>query len=228
MISVILIEPENPGNIGAVARAMKNFDLSKLILVNPRCSLDETAVARAKHGKDILKMAKVRDFSFLDRFDTLVGTTAKIGTDYNIPRCPITPEDLGKKLSKSSAKTGILLGREGMGLTNEEIRLCDLVVTIPASLKYPTLNISHAAQIIFYEIFKHSGKKKSNEHIESATATDKRILENNISRVLDTLQFTTADKKETQKRVWKRIIGKSFLTKREAFALIGFFKKLNK
>ena len=86
MISVILIEPEHSSNVGAVARAMANFDFAELVLINPKCNhLDKDAILRAKHSAlKILKNAKVKDFSYLKQFDYLIGTTAKIGTDYNI------------------------------------------------------------------------------------------------------------------------------------------------
>ena len=93
MISIILIEPELSENVGFVARCMKNFDFRNLILVNPKCDLDK-ATKTAKHGKDILKKAKIKKFDYLDKFDYLIGTTAILGTDYNIPRNPINPKQL--------------------------------------------------------------------------------------------------------------------------------------
>ena len=85
MISIILIEPEISENIGFVARVMKNFDFKDLILINPKCDLDK-ANKTAKHAKDILKKAKIKKISFLKKFDFLIGTTAILGTDYNISR----------------------------------------------------------------------------------------------------------------------------------------------
>lgn len=225
MISIILIEPEISENLGFTARAMKNFGLSNLILINPKCSLDK-AVKTAKHAKDILKKAKIRKINYLKKFDYLIGTTSKLGTDYNIPRSPLTPDQLAEKIKDKKNKIAILLGREGIGLTNKEILMCDFIVTIPTSEKYPALNISHAASIIFYELFKSSKEKKSNSHFISAEKKEKDVLLKEIDKVLNKLKFATKDKKETQKKVWKRVVGKAFLTKREAFALIGFFKKL--
>lgn len=223
MISVALIEPINPGNIGAIARIMKNFDLEKLILVNPKCdSKSEEAIKRAKHAQDILKKAKiVKNFDYLKKFDCIVGTTANVGsTDYNIPRLPVKPENI--KIKNNSA---IIFGREDSGLTNEEIMECDFVASIPASKKYPVLNISHAAAIIFYELFKQK-KETSHEHIRMMTNKDKKILLKIIRQSLDRLKFSTTNKKETQKKLWKRMIGKSCLTKREFQAMCGFFKKI--
>ncbi|MBU4503006.1 MAG: RNA methyltransferase [Nanoarchaeota archaeon] len=224
MVFVALLEPISPGNIGAIARAMKNFDLKDLIIINPKCDpQSEDAVKRAKHAKEILKKAKVvKKFSYLKKFDCIIGTTANVGsTDYNIPRLPVKPEELEIR-EKNSV---ILFGREDSGLTNEEILQCDFIVSVPSSKKYHTLNISHAATIIFYELFKQK-KETSHQHIRNATIQDKKILFKLINKSLNKLGFASDDKKETQKRLWKRIIGKSFLTKREFQAMCGFFKKI--
>jgi len=224
MISVALMKPINPGNVGAIARAMKNFELKNLILINPKCSpKHKEAVKRAKHAQEILKKAKiVKNFSYLKRFDYIIGTTSNVGsTDYNIPRLPVKPEELRIE-NKNSV---LLFGREDSGLTNEEIMKCDFIVSIPASKKYPVLNISHAATIIFYEMFKHK-EENSHSHIRMAEGKDKDLLLKLVNQSLNRLRFSTPDKKETQKRLWKRVIGKSFLTKREFQAMCGFFKKI--
>ena len=227
MTSIILVEPETEGNIGAVARVMKNFDFEELILINPKANhLGREALDRATHAKSILKKAKIKDFSCLKSFDYLIGTTAMLGSDYNIPRSPLTPEQLAEKISKAKGKIGILIGREGTGLNNEEIRKCDFIVAIPTSKKYPTMNISHAVSIILYELFKKLGKEKINKHINFATKKDKEIILRYVNKVLDKMEFSTKEKKETQRIVWKRIVGKAMLTKREAFALMGFLRKL--
>lgn len=221
------MEPENEGNVGAIARVMKNFGFKNLVLINPKTEITEITKARAKHAQDILNNVKIKDSSFLKTMDTLIGTTAKVGTDYNIPRSPLTPKEMAKKITIKK-KTGILIGREGIGLTNEEIRGCDFTVTIPTSKKYFTLNISHALGIILYEIFQQNETKTSISNIEPASKKEKNVLSGQIHKILDKLTFTTVDKVETQRRVWKRFIGKAMLTKREAFALIGFFKKIMK
>ena len=230
MMNIILIEPETPGNIGAIARAMKNFDLKNLFLINPKCDhLSKEALDRATHAKEILKNARIEQFSYLKQFDYLIATTAKLGTDYNIPRSPITPEQLAEKLAKINLKNlsiGILIGREGSGLKNKEILAADFIVTIPSSKSYPTLNAAHAATIIFYEIFQKIGKEKVNEHIITATKIEKEIILKKVGNILNKMEFSTEEKKETQRRIWKRILGKSFMTKREAYALLGFLRKL--
>jgi len=226
MISIVLIEPEISGNIGAIARAMKNFGLNNLILINPKCNhLSLEAIKRAKYAKEILKKIKIKKFSDLKKFHTLIATTSKLGTDYNIPRSPITPEQLSSIIPKTKS-IAILFGREGIGLKNKEIQMCDFIVTIPTSPKYPAMNLSHSATIIFYELFKSSKKQKIGQQITLVSKKEKEQILKMINQVLNKLQFTTKEKKQTQKIVWKRIINKSFLTKREAFAIMGFFRKL--
>ncbi|MFH1211041.1 MAG: RNA methyltransferase [archaeon] len=223
MVSVALLEPKTAGNVGAVARCMKNFNLNKLILINPKCDhLSKESMDRASHAKDVLRSAKIMSFSELIRkFDCVVGTSAIVGTDYNLPRSPIPPDRL--VLPKNSV---VVFGREDHGLSNEEILKCDFVVTIPASKRYASMNISHSAAIIFYELFKRSKDEKVSSNIAFASRKDKDILLGIIYRSFDKLDFLNAKKKETQKKVWKRLVGKSLLTKREVFALCGYFRKI--
>ena len=108
-------------------------------------------------------------------------------------------------------------------LTNKEINLADFIVTIPTSSSYPALNLSHSAAIIFYELFKE--KENISSHILIASKKEKQQTLKIINKVINNTKFATPSKKHTQQIIWKRIIGKSFLTKREAYALMGFFKK---
>jgi len=218
-IAVALLEIQNPGNLGAIARAMKNFELKELILINPKCKINQEALDRASHAKDILKKAKIKPFSYLKRFDCTIGTTSKLGNNYNIPRTPIPIEEI------KGNKIVILFGREDRGLLNKEIKECDLIVSIPASKEYPALNISHAATIIFYELFKRS-KETSISHFNYATKKDKEIIIKLINESLNNLHFQTKQKRETQRKTWKNLINKSFLTKREIYNLCGYFKKV--
>ena len=223
MIKIVLVEPKNSGNVGAVARAMANFGFSNLILVNPKCNhKSQTARNRAKWAQDVLKKAKVvKSLSSIKL--TLVATTGKLGTDYNIPRSPIAPDKLSKTIKKDAA---IVFGRESTGLTNDEINQCDFVATIPTSKKYPVMNLSHAVAVFLYELAK--GRESISSHIKFAEEADKKQLMKMLNTVLNSMDFATQKKKQTQITIWKRMIGKSFLTKREAFALMGFLRKIKK
>lgn len=232
MICIVLIEPEHPGNIGAICRSMANFGLKDLILINPKCEFNcSVAIARAKHAKSVFNNIKTKDISFLESLDYVIGTTCRMGSDYNIPRSPMSIEQFKKlvktrNLLNSKNKIGIIFGREGHGLHNDEISICDFLITIPTSKDYPSLNVSHSAAIMFYELFKMSSKGSIVDHVNFAKPIDKKHCLIKINEVLDKLPFSTKEKKDTQRKVWKRIVGKSLLTKREAYALMGLFRKI--
>ena len=231
MISVVLVEPETAGNVGAVARAMRNFGLSRLVLVKPKCNhLGIDAMSRAKHAKAVLKKAVVaKSFSVVNDFDTSVATTSALGSDSNVSRIPLTPEQLAEKLKGTGRrKVALVFGREGDGLRNSEIMKCDFVVSIPSSVKYRALNLSHATVILFYELSKNSGMQKVETHQVPASSKEKDVIFGFIDSLLDRMTFRFEARKRTQKKIWRRVIGKAMLSRREAFAVIGFFKKASK
>jgi len=232
MIDIVIMQPEESGNVGAIARSMANFGFSNLILVEPFCKIDEKAKCRAKHAQQILDKAKIVDKSYLKKYDVVVGTTSKLGGRYNVPRGCLTSKEFGEKLKTitnlKKRKMALLFGREGVGLTNKEVLECDMIVTIPSHKKYAALNLSHAVSIMLYEVFQAIGDtdNKIGSKIDPSTKKDLEIVDMRMNQVLDKLDFSTKEKKETQKIVWKKVFAKAMMNKREAFAVIGFFKKI--
>ncbi|MFO8016269.1 MAG: TrmJ/YjtD family RNA methyltransferase [Candidatus Woesearchaeota archaeon] len=235
MISIVLVKPVTPGNIGAVARVMKNFGFSRLILSNPECDhLSKESMDRASHAKDILKNAEVESLSSIaERHDYVIGTISKLGTDYNLPRCPLSPEELAGwigsiKQTKGRLRIAVLFGNESYGLTNDDLSRCDFTTAIPTTRKYPAMNLSHAAAVVMYIIHSRtgSGKGKITEGIAPIGVKEKRQIERILDDVLERMDFATEEKRDTQKKLWKRLIGKSMMTRREAYALMGFLKKI--
>jgi len=228
MIEVILLEPEHEGNVGAVCRAMANFGFTKLIVVNPQCDLEnDEFYKRAKHSKGKIDIKIRKKFP---KYDLLVGTTAKINTDYNIKRSPVLSEDLAMKiipLAKKN-KVGILFGREGIGLTNEEVEGCDFIVSINSSKKYSTLNLSHAVVIILYELHKNMKSAKLADNIEMASKVDMKHLLKLMNGVIGKFDFGSTHKNNIQKKIWKGAFSRAVLTKREAHGMMGLLNKLSK
>ncbi len=227
MVWIVLMEPEKEENIGRVARVMKNFGYGNLALIDPKCNhAGNKALALASHASDILHKAKVGGREFLEGFDYLVGTTAVLGNDSNVTRIPLLPKDAACAIAKMTSKIAFLFGRESTGLTNEELQQCDMLITIPTAKNYSTMNLSQAVGIVLYELFVAQEKEHIATHIRPATKTDKEILLRIINGVLDATEFPTKEKKETQRKVWKRVVGKAMLSKKEALALMGFFKRM--
>ncbi|TMI14356.1 RNA methyltransferase [Candidatus Bathyarchaeota archaeon] len=158
---VVLVEPSFDESIGFVARAMKNFGLSNLHLVNPRTVLGPSGRMRGGHAQDVLDSI-VEHRSLKEALEGLhlsIGTTAQRSyAASNLVRKPMTPRELGHVLKNRAGTVGIVFGREGTGLTNVELGQCDATLTIPAVSEYQTLNLSHAAAIVFYELHVAAGE----------------------------------------------------------------------
>ncbi len=226
-IYTVFVEPKTSGNIGFLARTMKNFGLKKLVLINP-CELENSAYYQASHARDVVQDAKTYDSleEFIEEHEitTIVGTTGTAGGSYNIPRIPITPDELGKKMHVDG-NIALLFGREGEGLSNEELELCDILVTIPTSDEYPIMNISHAAAIIFYEIYKNQ-KEYPIENMDIASFEDKNVIIDLCNEIISKLDYPDHKRKNVE-IIAKRIIGRAFIAGRESKTLRGTLKRIN-
>lgn len=161
MIHVVLVNPEGEENVGAAARAMMNMDVHDLTLVSPACDhLSRQALNYAVHAGDILKKARVVNglSDALKGADLAAAVTRRVGQwrkrDYYLEKFA------EKTASYKNKKVVLVFGREKSGLTNEEIDLCDVVVSIPSSEKFPSLNLAQAVMVTLYEIFKANSRKK--------------------------------------------------------------------
>jgi len=225
-IYVVFTECETSGNIGFLARAMANFGLEKLILINP-CKLEEDAYYQATHGKYIVENAEI--YNSLDEFfksrkiDFKIATTGTPGGSYNLDRIPLKAEELGKTINFNYS-SAIIFGREGNGLTNDELQMCDITVSIPTDPRYPIMNISHAASIIFYEIFKNRNNFPV-EGLEEATEVEKEHLLKDMEYLISTLDIPDHKKKNGLKS-FKNIINRAFITGREVHTLKGILRRL--
>lgn len=153
--AVILCRPQLGENIGAAARAMKNFGLSDLRLVAPRDGWpNEKAQAMAVTAKDVLDDARVYDtlHEALADLHVVFATTAR---DRGITKEIITPDEAARRLRKAApdAKTGLLFGNERAGLENDDVSLADCVITIPTA-EFASLNLGQAVLLCCYEWFK--------------------------------------------------------------------------
>jgi len=152
-IRIVLVNTTHPGNIGGVARAMKNMGVSDLCLVEPKSFPHPDADARASGATDILEKACV--VSTLDEAladcGLIFGTSAR---ERHIPWPLVNPRELAAIATplEGKARVAILFGREDRGLTNEELQRCHHHVHIPAVESFSSLNIAAAVQVITYEL----------------------------------------------------------------------------
>lgn len=154
-INIVLVDPLYGGNIGAVARIMKNMGLNRLSLVCPRQFPGKDATMFSAKAADILDKAQVYDS--LDQ--ALQGCSNVIGTSSRSRRLPINSYPLRagaqkiiKLIGDGKEKTAILFGSEDRGLTNDELLRCRMHIFIPTDMQYQALNLAAAAQIVCYEL----------------------------------------------------------------------------
>ncbi len=149
-VSVTLVGPKGPVNVGHVARLVQNFGVDKLYLVEPKFDLSVAAVY-ASHAADVLDRAVVTTFAKVRKEnELLVATTAvRASKKSNVIRRTVSPDRLHDLLS-SSKTSSVVFGRDTTGLTNEEIRACDVTATIDVSSHYRSLNLGHAVAIMLY------------------------------------------------------------------------------
>ena len=153
-IRIVLVDTAHPGNIGAVARAMKNMGLRDLHLVRPRFFPDPEATARASGADDVLAAARVHeDFAAaIAECGLVVGTSAR---HRHMPWDLVEPRECAARAVAESVTGNVALvfGSERFGLTNAELTSCNLLVTIPTHPDYSSLNIAMAVQVVAYEIW---------------------------------------------------------------------------
>lgn len=224
-IYVIFVSPKYQGNIGALARVMKNFDIENLIIVKPQTHIDDEAFRYAMHGEDILKKARIVD----SLEEAIIGMNLVVGTsgistysEKHFLRIPKTPEEIGEIARKYSGNMAIVFGREDIGLLNEELEKMDIFLHIDTSEKYPVMNITHAAAIIFYEIYKNKQNKRA-PLLAGRNELD-RLYETFVS-IVETTNYPD-HKKRNAYRMLKRIMGRSGITSWEYHILMGILKEI--
>ena len=222
---VVLVEPQHPGNIGAVARAMANFGLKDLAMVKG-CDLADESYARSKSGRPILENSK--------RFETIEEAIAEcdiaIGTSGIRPegdkRWFRAPQDV-KKINEIITKRenpALLFGRENHGLYREELALCEATITIPTNSEYPILNLSHAVAIVLYEI-KRSEKVK---RLKKQKSVSQEEFERLVDRIMELLENSSYPERrlDRSKTTLRRLVSRGNPNIGEYENLMGIFKAI--
>jgi len=159
-IRIVLVQTYHPGNIGAIARAMKTMGLKELYLVDPREYPAEEASNRAAGALDVLDGAAVVQ-TLPDALADCTQVFATSARKRNYTRPQVTAEEASNWISENpNEKIAIVFGRERMGLSNEQLGLCQQLLYIPGNPEYDVLNIGSAVQIVSYELFKQFGQHR--------------------------------------------------------------------
>ena len=230
-ISFILHKPQLSENIGACARALKNFNFQKLILVEPKPIFpNDKIIATSVGAKDIINNSKVFDHleKSLKKIDILVATSARF-RNKNIKHISIS--DL-KKIDYSK-KIGFLFGSEASGLSNQEVSYADYTLQIPSNKNFRSLNLSHSliivAQIVSSLI---SNKKYKFEKSKKIKPASKKDIQNMLSLCINNLEqknfFNPSEKKPIMLENLRSIFYKMNLSEKETRILSSVFAGLTK
>lgn len=230
-IYFILVRPQMGENIGFVARAIKNFNIKHLRIVNPKCHWpNHKALATSVGAKDILKSTKVYNSieKSIGDLDIIFASTSRIR---RINKKIISVLDLKNKVKKKR-KIGILFGPESSGLSNDEISYADYLVKIPTNKKFSSLNLSHSAIIFCFEIFQYFSNKKVIYKSGYRSLTAKKFEVNKFLRFivsrLDKKGFLQpGHKRKSMIRNISNIFHRINLSEQEIRILLGIFSTLN-
>ncbi len=233
---VVLIETSHPGNIGAVARAMKTMALRELILVRPKHFPHADATARASRADNILKNAQIFETlsQAIVKCHWVVGITARAR---KISSPVFSPKQLMPKMATEyqGLQVAWVFGREQHGLSNEEIDLCHEVCTIPTSSEYSSLNVAAAVQIICYEWlstsqqFERQKIQDNSRQVASIAPADELAgLYEHIWSTLAATGFLDSTNPKPLMRKIRRIFDRTQLTHAEINILRGILKSYTK
>ncbi|MBO0124830.1 RNA methyltransferase [Agrobacterium tumefaciens] len=235
--AIILVEPQLGENIGMVARAMANFGLSELRLVNPRdgwpSEKARAAASKADHVIDGTRVFETLEEAIKD-LNFVYATTARERYGFKPVRAPVTAADTLRAKFKAGEKTGILFGRERWGLTNEEVALADEIVTFPVNPAFASLNIAQAVLLMSYEWMK-SGMDDLGEtlfqSVEQRPSTKEQVfgLFEHIEEALDARgYFHPAEKKPKMVDNLRAVLSRRGFSEQEISVVRGVINSLDR
>jgi len=231
--AVVLVRPQEEGNVGAVARAMANFGLERLILVEPAAPLRSVARAFAVHAGAILDRAeRVPDLrAALAGFERIVATTA--ARDRPWPSRLLSPRELAGALAADAAgtATALVFGPEPSGLTNAELAQASLLVRVPTSPAMSSLNLAQAVLVVAYELFVAGGEPRraaaaDAESEPRASGEEIAGLFDQASELMERVRFARDSSIEGVERDLRRLLARAAPTPREVTILRGILRRL--
>jgi len=229
-IRFVLVGTTHAGNIGAVARVMKNMGLHNLMLVSSTsCGPETEAMATASGAYDIVEQAS-RCNSLADALAECVmtvGTSARLGGKRMSARPPrdLIPELLDRS---GSGPVAVVFGRESRGLTNEELKLCTHHMIVPTNAEFASMNVAHAAAVVAYELFTSVCRPIGFQAhaFRPASLSAREAMYDHIERVLIRAKFLDASNPLLMMRDVRRILNSAAMDDRDVTIMRGMFRKI--
>ena len=230
-ISFILNKPQLSENIGACARAMKNFNFSKLVVIEPKPAFpNDKILATSVGAKEVIKKAKLFDNfeSSLSEFDFLIATSSRF-RNKNIKH--ISLNDLNR--IDFNKRVGFIFGSEASGLSNYEISYVNCTMNIPSNHKFKSLNLSHSLILVCYSLFELLSKKKTNyKKSKKIKIASKKNIQSMMHQCISNLEkinfFNPEEKKGIMLENLRNIFYRMELSEKETRILSSVFANLSK
>lgn len=227
-ISVVLVEPQNPGNIGMVCRAMKNMGMSDLRLVKGCSREHPEAYKFAVSARDLLENARSFDSlqdALADR-EITIATTRRHG---KYRQEIYSPAEIAEKVCSEMGdnSASLVFGREDNGLTTEELQLCRWHATIPSSEEYGSLNLAQSVLIFCYELFKETRRSTLAGSRTFAPVSELEDLYGHMETTLLGIGFLNAQNPAHLMRSLRRIFARAGLDSREVAILRGMMSQVD-
>ena len=201
---IVLVETSHAGNIGGVARAMKNMCQTDLALVNPLQFPSEQSSARASGADDVLEQASIHQDleQAVGDCSLVIGASARLRT----VRWPqLTPRQCAQAISQHQGSVALVFGRERSGLTNEELDCCHQLVHIPSNPQFGSLNLAMAVQVLTYELMVADAATAEPARHQSVNAEDMYALFGHLEQALADIGFMDPRKSDKLMRRLKRL-----------------------
>lgn len=226
-LRVILVRPRGSGNIGSVARAMKNVGAGELAIVGKARTRSFWARAMAVHGREILADAKSYETLREAIADStlVVGTTCRAGLYRSHSQ---TPKEVAPTVvaALGKGKVALIFGPEDHGLSNKDLEHCQLLVTIPTHPDYPSLNVAQAAVICLYELYVAALTPANDSMVKRADAEQVERLFDIMRNSLLKIGFLDSENPEHMLLAFRRIFGRAGLEEKDVRILTGMFRQI--
>jgi len=229
-VRIVLVRPRGGGNVGSVARAMKNMGLGDLVLVRPRARRSLLARAMAVHAADLLEGARVvlTLAEAVADCALVVGTTARRGR-YHVGAA--TPRELAPEIVRRARRQRVALvfGPEDHGLANEDLKHCHRLLTIPTSAAYASLNLAQAVMVCAYEIFVAASKPRpapGDADLQLAPAARVSFLFERLQHAFLRIGFLPPDNPDHIMFALRRLLGRTGMEERELRILLALARQI--
>ena len=231
-IRIVLVGTTHPGNIGAVARAMKNMGITDLALVGPRHFPHKDATARASGAVDVLENAVVVD-TLEEAVGDCIYTVGASARSRAINWPTLEPRQCAAKLIEESRSGPVaaVFGPEKYGLTNEHLDLCDALLTIPTNPDFSSLNLALAVQVLTYEL-RAAGVDRDRPEYEAdaplATSEEMEHFYRHLETVLTDIRFLNPDNPRHLMRRLRRLFVRARPDQNEVNILRGILTAVDR